>query len=452
MNTNLTDTRINESNIITRKMYRESVAEMVNSAYVRWAIIGMIISYFYNLPVMTYSAIGNNELRLYDFAGLVLTYNFFKNFNTLKAYVRSSKLFSALYDFLFYCLFTLFFTTISSILVNKWLWPIQSLLYWYHFLIFGLTGLYMTILMTPKRLKIWVNLSLILCAAAMLVVILQNFGIVPFLWNETYRTSYLGFLSGTFGPNKIVVGMTCLIMLGLCLGLLNEKNIKINKFLVLVVIGFCIITLIMSGSRTTYVGAAVLMVYFSFREPLSFVYTSCAMFFLVLAVSSFQPEVLDKALEVYQNRVENKIDNPEDMQQANVGELYKDLGAGRDKLLVKYLYFLAEEFYYIPFGRGFNNRLDTFSSAHNIYLSLVYEVGLLGLFLYMRWLVMYLFLKMRYFRQLGIALESLCVAMLVTLFFGEHLYVYRPLFGLLGLFIFVTTLLSSPIYLLDDEE
>jgi hypothetical protein len=91
------------------------------------------------------------------------------------------------------------------------------------------------------------------------------------------------------------------------------------------------------------------------------------------------------------------------------------------------------------------------SSAHNMYLSVINELGLIGFFLYFRWLVSYLFVKMRHFTNMKSTLAGLVLAMLVTLLFGEHLYVYRPLFGLLGLFLFVTTILLSPYFLLKDE-
>ena len=81
-----------------------------------------------------------------------------------------------------------------------------------------------------------------------------------------------------------------------------------------------------------------------------------------------------------------------------------------------------------------------------IYLSLINEVGLVGLFLYLRWIFSFLWIRMRQFTQLEIALKGLVFAMIVTLFFGEHLYVYRPLFGLVGLFLVVTVLLFSPIF------
>ncbi|NMH29472.1 O-antigen ligase family protein [Flavobacterium silvaticum] len=429
------------------------IYEKLKSKYLEWSVYGMVLSYFYNMSVITYSATGNNELRLYDFAGFLLVFHYFRNFALINTYIRSVKVFSALYDFLVYALLTLFFTAISSITSNKLLYIIQSFLYYYHFFIFFLNGVFISILiLKPGFIEKITKFSLYLCCAALLVVILQNFGVIPFLWNEEYRRSYLGFMSGTFGPNKIVVGMTCVLILGMSMGLVNEKRIKLNKILLLITIVLCLITLVMSGSRTSYVAGAILLGYFSLREPLSFVYSSIAIFFISIGLATFQPQVIEKAFEVYQGRVEKKINNPDDIQEAKVGDLYEDLGAGRKEIFVKYIGLIAEEFYYIPFGRGFNNRLETRSSAHNMYLSLIYEVGLLGMVFYFRWLCMYLFVKMPHFRKLRVAMQGLTISALVSLFFGEHFYVYRALFGLLGLFLFVMTVMSSPIFLIDEEE
>ena len=43
-----------------------------------------------------------------------------------------------------------------------------------------------------------------------------------------------------------------------------------------------------------------------------------------------------------------------------------------------------------------------------------------------------------------LALNGLVIAMLVTLYFGEHLYVYRPLFAILGYFLVATVFLLVP--------
>jgi len=297
-----------------------------------------------------------------------------------------------------------------------------------------------------------VTWSLICASITFFIVILQNFEIVPFLWNQSYYNNYIGFLSGTLGPNKIVLGMTTLFVFALAMGLMNDKRVKINVVVLLLAIGLSAIVLIMSGSRTSYVGLAVFAVYFSIRETKSFIFSGIALFIIVIAVSYLNPDVLSKATDVYEGRVVNKIKNPNEVQEGNVDGLYEDLGAGRETILFKYLDLLTDELIFVPFGKGFNNRIDTLSSAHNIYLSLIYEVGIVGMVLYCRWLWSLMTIKMHHFPQLRMALKGLTLAMIVTLFFGEHLYIYRPVFGLLGLFLFVTTLLSSPIFIMPNEN
>ena len=84
------------------------------------------------------------------------------------------------------------------------------------------------------------------------------------------------------------------------------------------------------------------------------------------------------------------------------------------------------------------------NSAHNIYLSLTNELGLLGVFLFLRWLTSYLFLSKRKIPSIKLALNGLVLAMIVTLYFGEHLYIYRPLFAILGYFLMITVLMLIP--------
>ena len=108
--------------------------------------------------------------------------------------------------------------------------------------------------------------------------------------------------------------------------------------------------------------------------------------------------------------------------------------------------YLLTHVYVVPFGSGFNNFILIGNSAHNIYLTLINEVGLVGLYFYVRWLLSYFALDFKRFKELGIVLKGLVLATMVTLLFGEQLYVYRPVFAILGLFLFATAILLSPRY------
>lgn len=42
------------------------------SKWVKYAVYSLLVSFFYNLPVMNYSVTGDNELRLFDFVGVLI--------------------------------------------------------------------------------------------------------------------------------------------------------------------------------------------------------------------------------------------------------------------------------------------------------------------------------------------------------------------------------------------
>jgi hypothetical protein len=416
-------------------------------------VYGMLLSYFYNLPVMTYSAKGSNELRLYDVVGFVTVVMYVRNYALVNGMIRAKKIFYRLLLFLQWATFMYLVTVVFSIMEGKYFYIMQSLLYLYHFWVFFLASVFLAYVIQDldhlRRITIAaLGLTLMVC----LIAILQNLGMIPFLWNKTYKANYYGFLSSTLGPNKIVLGMTCLIMFVYAMGLLNDKRVKINRFLLMSTLGLAALTLVMSGSRTSYLGLAVFLAYFLFRETKSFLYSGVVICILFLGILVINSRVVDKAVTVYENRVENKIRNPDELREVAVTDLYEDLGAGRKEISLHYLDLVGDNLFYVPFGRGFNNRLETSSSAHNMYLSVVYELGILGAVLYFRWLISYLFVRMPHFPHLRMALKGLTISMLVTLFFGEHLYIYRPLFGLLGLFLFIMVLLSAPIFILSHED
>lgn len=423
-------------------------AHLSNSYLVITCVYLMLLSYFYNLPVLNYSLTGNNEFRLFDIAGFLLFYPFYSNKNLIISVIRNYSFFKTLYNFLLWATFTLIFTFGYSFYEGNLVLGIQSVLYLFHFWTFFITAVFLFILIQNLVfLKTIVSVTLILSCAAFTIVILQNFEVIPFLWGDIYKTTYEGFLSGTLGPNKIVLGMTCLFIFIFALGLLNEKRVNVNKILLLTTISISLITLILSGSRTTYVGLLTFAIYYFFRDFVKFLYSIIFLFLAFLIISSVNKEIFEKLTAVYEYRIENKIRNPNSLKEARVDELYEDLGAGRKELSLMYIESLLNNAYMVPFGLGFNNRLlNDGTSAHNIYLSLIAEIGLVGLFFYLSWFISMLKTRLPNFVQLEVAFHGLILAMLVTLFFGEHIYVYRTSFGLTGLFLFVSVIFVSPLH------
>ncbi|MCL6294684.1 hypothetical protein [Jejuia spongiicola] len=417
--------------------------------YIRLVLVLMICSYFYNLPVLKYSLKGDNEFRIYDILGFVILLFVFINRSFIIQYINLKSYLKYLNTFILWCGFTLIFTAIFSFVKGRPLWFIQTCLYYYHFLVFFYTAVLFSIYLRERgRYKLIATIILILTICESVLVFLQHYGQVPFLWNDIYRRAYGGFISGTLGPNKIVLGMFMFFSFVFSIGLFFQKQVKVNRLLVIFSIIASIATIGISGSRTTYLALIVFLCYLFISKTKKFFALSVLISIVVVVGFFFNLEVIDTIVETFENRVVNKVSDPTLLTGTNldVGQLYEDLGAGRNRLSLIYLKYLFSNLYIVPIGIGLNNRLLVGYSAHNIYLSLINEVGVVGLFLYFKWLTSYIYLKFGKVSFLKLALNGLIMAMLVTLFFGEHLYIYRPLFAILGYFLLITILLIAPRY------
>jgi len=70
----------------------------------------------------------------------------------------------------------------------------------------------------------------------------------------------------------------------------------------------------------------------------------------------------------------------------------------------------------------------------------------------MKWLTSFLYVKFGKVKSLKNVLSGLVFAMIVTLYFGEHLYLYRSVFTILGYFILITVLLITPRYYFNNAK
>lgn len=435
---------------MTKTEYIEKkIAMLFKSVYVRVALALMVISYFYNLPALKYSLTGSNELRLYDMTGLVILFIVFNNLSLFRSYINSKTYFKYLHTFILWAGFSLIFNAVFSFYKGRPLWFVQTCLYYYHLLIFFYTAVLMAMYLRKRtNYKYAASLILILAIAEAVLVFAQHAGLVPFLWNEIYRISYGGFLSGALGPNKINLGMNMFFSFIFATGLLLQPQLKINKVLIIVTLLTSLATIGISGSRTTYLALIIFTCYLFVSRTKKFFGLSIIVSLGVIVAFFLNLELIETITTTIENRVVNKVSDPTLLTGENfdVAELYEDLGAGRKQLSIRYFYYLLENPLIIPFGIGLNNRLLIQFSAHNIYLSLINEVGLVGLYLYFKWLSNYLYLKLGRLTYLKTALNGLILAMLVTLFFGEHLYIYRSLFTILGYFLLIVVMLIAPRY------
>jgi hypothetical protein len=440
-------TELNSQRLERLKMsFRISLLLILKEKMLLYVVSGMIISFFYNLPVIKYSVTGENEFRLYDVLGVFVFYYYFKFYKTVSILIKGINYLKLLHRFIIWAGFGIILTLLFSIANDRILFFFQVLLYLYHFWVFYLSSIFIYIFcLNPINRNRFIYVIIIGSIIVATIVILQNFGIVPFLWSDLYRSAYSGFNSGTLGPNKIVLGMTSFIVFVLSVGVYLEKSIRINKTVIILSIALNLYIVMLSGSRTAYLALLIFLIYFAVFSTLKFSYVTILVLGLFFLTININGDLFKKIDEVISNRVTDKIKNKESIEEGKVGELYSDLGSGRDRLSTGNLYYLLENPQIIPFGMGFVNRFSDAPglSAHNMYIQVIRELGIVGFVFYFGWLLSYLFIDFKQFKGFSLALRGLIFSMLVTLFFGEHLYVYRPLFGFLGLFLVISNIFVS---------
>src|SRR5262249_46645981 len=111
-----------------------------------------------------------------------------------------------------------------------------------------------------------------------------------------------------------------------------------------------------------------------------------------------------------------------------------------------------------------NRHLNGGNSPHNMYLSLTLELGLVGLLLYLAWLAAVwresarlikigrlVRDKSRALGAAGIVVQPLVVAMMVGSASGELIYIYRPSFAFMGMFLFLMAILNHPLLARDAQ-
>ena len=272
--------------------------------YVRLALILMLLSYFYNLPVIKYSVKGDNEFRLYDVAGLLILYIIYVNKPIVLFFIRSKSYLKTMNNFVIWCAITLIFTLLFSVFMGRPLWFIKSVLYYYHMLVFFYTGALIAMYLRDKnKYRLVAHCVLILSIAEAALVFLQHYGYVPFLWNAVYKEAYGGFLSGALGPNKICLGMTMFISLVYAIGLFMQSQIKVNKILVIACMLTSLATIGISGSRTTYLALLIFLCYIFVMKTKKFIALSLVFSLAVIIGFFFNLELIDAIVITIENRV-----------------------------------------------------------------------------------------------------------------------------------------------------
>lgn len=416
-------------------------------------------SYWYCLPVIQQKLIGYSEFRLYDVLLALLMLVLIGKYRLgLARFLSRDPAGKWMYRFCLWASVTYVVTLIWSISQHNSAWVLVTAVYLFHLwgFLLAYAGFRMFVRTREQCLRL-LDLFLLLGAVEAILICLQGVGVVPRLWSDLYDVYGEKAFSGTLGPNRVAPGVTMVLLLAAAASYWrNMASVGPARLaLALGAAGSGLLALGITGSRTGWVIFAAFCL-LSFVVARRNVGGMLALGAVVVALLVFTgPEsVKQRFAEMYRWKVTDKLS----IAGTGLKDQFQAVDSGRLNIWVRGATRIASNPWLIPFGAGFNNRfaLNEGDSPHNMYLTLVTELGLFGLFLYLRWLwalwaetgnrVALATAGKRPSDKvfLPVDMRALLGAMAFGLLGGELLYIYRPTFALMGMFLFLCAILNHP--------
>jgi hypothetical protein len=423
-----------------------------------WIFI-LSISYWYCLPIASTGVFGYTEFRGYDLLllpgiALMLTTHWSKARNLFRADPLGRSL-------LYFCAWATIMAVVSlawnictSRLVMIGVIGIDLYHLWGFVLAYGAFRIFAT-----KRTHcLWLlDAFLALGLFEAILICFQSIGMAPILWSSRYEVYGDRVFSGTLGMNRTLPGHTMVLLFAVAFTYAyNWRSLGAGRLIGgLIVAIFAMAALLVSGSRTAWlVGIVFVATTFLYRKLAVSSFVTLGM--ISLAFVTIAPDVFtERVEEMYDYKMTQKLSRAET---EDALDQLRAIDSGRSALWIHGIKTIVAHPWILPFGLGFINysAVDRSGSAHNMYITLIVELGILGLYLYLRCLAAmwqqtaslrireetHSGPKPRTFFPVGSAplLASMCVSLLG----GEILYVYRPTFAFLGMFLFLFAILNHP--------
>lgn len=411
-----------------------------------------LFSLIYNIPVANWG----KEVVLYDLLFVYFLVQFLCNKDGVFSFSKIDTVSKAALRFGLWCSLTFLVSTTYLVLIGRFMWVLMSVVYLYHLWGFIICTCFFRLnaFVDQSFLEKTIRALLIMGVLETLIIVGQNMQLVPYLWSKAYYDSYGGgiSLSGTLGPNRVVPGSTlCLLFVLSIMVIFSKQNtLKYLKWIAYPLSLLTLLTIFLSGSRTGYISLSGFVFCLLLLRPLSLV-----KYFMVVAMLSAicipfvfrSGSNISKRLDLmWRFRITDQVKLAD--QYADDKDYYSTLGAGRKGKLVKAANYIVDNPWIIPTGAGFNNRMTGAAkegnSAHNLYLTMIVENGLVGLVLYLS--IFFCFVRGPISDKHTLILIALFVCVCINIFFFESFYIYRQSFGLLGLLFIVASVIDIKRY------
>jgi O-antigen ligase len=365
------------------KEYSTTLPEKRSGAKIDTFLIAVLIcSYFYTLPLGRYTIFGiSSDFRVYDFVFIVC--GFIIGLRNLR------EIFDLNADHSRYPFWTIIliglvlFSLVLTAALGDLDKMLASLIRMYRFFMYFITPvLILAVVKTPKSQRFLFNLLYVNILIQAGLAFAQGLGWLPNLWPDYWRYSYHYYDApvGTLSPHhlQIAVVMMMGIMMSVTLFQISRSILKI----IWIAAGAAIMlsVIIMSGTRTVWFAMPLMILAYIWLNRIR-----GAIIFVVVAV--LVSLSLYVAWDIISSPLEQQLNIRlfEPIERSGLSEVFGDRiqiysGDFWDRL--------SDKPWVLIIGTGFQN-ISYFlgaTGAHNNYLQAWFELGLIGLFVYLFYL------------------------------------------------------------------
>ncbi len=412
----------------------------------------LVTSYFYCLPLGRYAIVAvQTDYRLYDFVFLA-----FMGVVGLGKLKEMRLLWQQQDGFFRWALIMLYLVWMSLGMVELIgnqapATMLSTMLRAFRFTNYLLIGAFIIIIVDSHE-KFRFLLSVIFANIALqaLLAFAQGLGWLgtfwPSYWTESYNAKHLPV--ATLSPHHLQISIVMLLGIGLSISLLFYIKDPFLKGLLVVLMAIMMSVPVMAGTRTAWFSVIGIIAVYLYLYRTKGIVSAVLIGLCIYMLFTMSQNVI---LEPMQRQIDVRITNR--LELGGVEAIY----GGRETVYDNAFANLGNNPWPLIFGTGFQNidiALEGATGAHNNYLQVWLELGILGLIVFLTFLA-------KIWRQLRDAIDRApggleravaqgawmaYAAVLISMFAGETMWAQYSMFTLTGQIMAVMALAIAPLY------
>jgi O-antigen ligase len=421
-----------------------------------WPLLVLMVSLFYCLPLGRFSIGGfDSDFRVYDYI-FPLVYGYYLSmpqvYRHFKRLLNSKILFT---NALWILVILVFVSIFISVSYSGFEFFLPRMIRFYRLLAyFTLPMLVIAVLSTERQVWRAYRVFFWTTAFVALIAFAQGLELIPSLWPEYWLNMYSESDApvATLSPHHKHIGVIMLVGIFMGLAYLSLEQNMIWKVIIGLIISIMVVVPIFGGTRTFALGlAGALLAYLFIQRGKAIVVLSLSALGVLVYFQFGGEKIKERIEEKYEERVSSRIEK------LGYAGVYQE----RTVIYEDIIGTLSNKPYLLITGTGFQNifKFIGANGAHNNYLHVLMELGLVGFiffitFLSKVWQNLYSMIHATN-RRIQIVSSFMWVTfcgVLFTMFVGETFWAQAAMFTLAGQLSFVFGLSVAPLYWINQAK